>query len=146
MTATAFRLADVAPIIAAARDAFLAQRAADTERRRYLRDRVLHLQWLVAHRDLQAVRALQTRNRKYIGMRQRKLEAAKAELACYQRELDRAEKAEADGQDPRITCTAHPCGMCDAPKGTVVRYTGARWLCMPCWDDAFESRPGTHRV
>jgi hypothetical protein len=54
-------------------------------RRRRHRERELHLEWLVSHRDLQLVRAGATRSRTYIAARARKLKAAQQKLAEHRR-------------------------------------------------------------
>ena len=83
---------EIAPRLARARDGLLAERREGRRRRRLLRDSVLHREWLVAHRDLQLVRASATGNGRYILRRRRLLDAARAELARFQGLLDEAER------------------------------------------------------
>lgn len=67
-------LHEIAPRLARARDAWVA-----TERTRVrLETKRLQADRLLAHRELQDVRAANTGNRKYIRHRRRKLEAARA--------------------------------------------------------------------
>lgn len=61
--------------------------------RRFLRERVSRAERLVAHRDLQLVRASATRSGAYIAERERKLNAAHNQLAYYTAQLARAERA-----------------------------------------------------
>jgi hypothetical protein len=70
----------VAPRLALARDQHEAIAAAAAEQERWLADRLLHKQRLVAHRELQLARAQATGRRGYISERWRKLDEARAEL------------------------------------------------------------------
>jgi hypothetical protein len=72
----------IAPRLARARDELLADRRRERARRRWHRERELHLEWLVAHRDLQLVRAGATRRA--------------ARNAEYMRELSEAEREAMD--------------------------------------------------
>jgi hypothetical protein len=78
-------LHDIAPRLARARDHLVAQLRRERDERRWHRERELHLEWLVAHRDLQLVRAGNTRNGRYIRQRQQKLEQAERLLAEHRR-------------------------------------------------------------
>lgn len=78
------RLADIAPRLARARDAWEQEIADARQYRRWRRRRWLELERLVSHRDLQLVRAYNTGNGKYIRERQRKLESAKRMLRQFE--------------------------------------------------------------
>ena len=86
-------LHDIAPRLARARDAWVTfERWRDRERLR-LADQRLDLERLVAHRDLQLIRAghASRRRRRYLEERQAKLAAAQHALTCVieaQRELE----------------------------------------------------------
>lgn len=69
-------LADIAPRLALARDQWDAECKRAHARRLRREARLLHLEWLVAHRELQLLRAGATGRRAYIAARQRKLDAA----------------------------------------------------------------------
>ena len=73
-------LHDIAPRLARARDGLLAQWAAEAVERRRLADLTLHAEWLVAHRELQLIRAEATGRARYIVKRQEKLAWARANL------------------------------------------------------------------
>lgn len=79
------RLGDVAPRLALARDQWVAEQERFARRERQRAARRLHLEWLVAHRELQLLRAgarCRSRSqREYVAQRQRKLDAARRELA-----------------------------------------------------------------
>ena len=88
------RLRDIAPRLAKARDDWYAERvqqrraaaALVDQRRRDHADRLgrqLQLEWLVAHRELQLVRAAATRSSRYIRRRQRLLDEARKEQARF---------------------------------------------------------------
>lgn len=81
---TTFRLSDVAPRLARARDAHNAWvREIDRERLRLVGER-LDLERLVAHRELQLIRAgrARTNRRRYLEVRTAKLESARHALRC----------------------------------------------------------------
>jgi hypothetical protein len=80
-------LHDIAPRLAAARDQLLADRAHARARHHWLVHRVSHLEALVAHRDLQLIRAMHTRDGRYIARRQTKLKHAQEELERRRRHL-----------------------------------------------------------
>jgi hypothetical protein len=86
-------LHEIAPRLAKARDSLVVERRAARQRRRLLRESVQHREWLVAHRDLQLVRASATGDGRYITRRRRLLESARVELARFQGLLDEAERA-----------------------------------------------------
>lgn len=78
-----FSLHDIAPRLARARDQLVEDRRrekAERKRRGYLS---LRAERLVAHRELQLVRAMSTGNGKYIMARRRKLKAAQRQLARF---------------------------------------------------------------
>lgn len=83
------RLADIAPRLALARDQWIAEAARLREEQSAANRRWLKARWLVEHRDLQLVRALATGKSGYIGLRQRKLEAARREMAQAEARLER---------------------------------------------------------
>lgn len=96
------RLADIAPRLAAARDAWLAAaRARDLERRGLVDDR-LRLERLVAHRDLQLIRAAHQRgarcDRKYMAERLAKLKEAESALERVYKRLAELDVAEREAQ------------------------------------------------
>lgn len=78
------------PRLARARDQFVAERerAWQEERRRAAQQ--LELERLVAHRELQYLRAAATRNRRYAEARARKLAAAERDLERVRRRGRRA--------------------------------------------------------
>lgn len=85
------RLADIAPRLAAARDAWV---AADLERDRRRRDLIatrLRLERLVGHRELQLIRSgarrVAVRDQRYMQKRVAKLKAARGALATVNAEL-----------------------------------------------------------
>lgn len=78
-------LRDIAPRLARARDALVAQMRQERIDRHLHRKRDLELERLVAHRDLQLVRAMNTRNGRYIKERQRKLREAQRLLDQHRR-------------------------------------------------------------
>lgn len=77
------RLADIAPRLAKARDQLLEDRRRERAERRRLAQLTLSAERNLAHRELQLVRAFHTGKPKYIAERQRKLDAAKREVARY---------------------------------------------------------------
>jgi hypothetical protein len=83
---TAFRLASVAPRLAKARDERVLELRAEAWARRRRMRQELALDRLIAHRELQLVRAYGTGNARYIRARERKL----AEARCRRRILDEA--------------------------------------------------------
>lgn len=74
----------VAPRLYRALCAYRADQAARSEQR----GAVLQLERLVAHRELQLVRAGTTRNPRYVHEQQRKLDQARKHLARAQRRLE----------------------------------------------------------
>lgn len=80
---SAVSLHDIAPRLARARDGLLAQRRHERFLRHSHRERELSLERLVAHRELQEVRAANTGNGRYIAARARKLKAAQRMLARH---------------------------------------------------------------
>lgn len=87
------RLADIAPCLARARDAWIAEdrRLRDVERG--LADRWLTARRLVDHRELQLLRAGTTGSRSYVAERQRKLDRARCQMRWLDRELKTARRA-----------------------------------------------------
>jgi hypothetical protein len=81
------RLVDVAPRLAKARDQRVAQERAERAQRRRLRDRLTDEERVLAHRELQAVRALNTGSRRYMDERHRKLRTSARTVARLQAEL-----------------------------------------------------------
>ena len=86
------QLSDIAPRLARARDQFLAHRAkvladrAEADRVALMRQaKLVELQRLVAHRELQLIRAYATGRGRYIVARQRKLEQARRRLQTVER-------------------------------------------------------------
>lgn len=75
------RLADVAPRLARARDQHEARIAAERKRQRKLAHERLRLERLIAHRELQLLRAGTTRSQWYVDVRARKLASAQRALA-----------------------------------------------------------------
>jgi hypothetical protein len=73
-------LHDIAPRLARARDAYIVEQIRLRTARRRLRHDQLAAERLVAHRELQLVRAQATGRGPYIAQRQRKLAAAQREL------------------------------------------------------------------
>lgn len=80
------RLADIAPRLALARDAYEAEQARLRAARRRRENDAFRLRRLVAHRELQLARAQASGNGSYIDLRQRKLDQAR-------RLLERTEQA-----------------------------------------------------
>lgn len=78
------RLTDFAPRLALARDQRRAQPAEESRFALVIAERRLDLERLVAHRDLQLVRAYSSRSPSYIGTRQRKLAAAQRAAAAFE--------------------------------------------------------------
>jgi hypothetical protein len=78
---TGFRLESVAPRLAKARDARVLELRAEAWARRRRMRQELALDRLVAHRELQLVRAYGTGNGKYIRARERKLAEARRRRA-----------------------------------------------------------------
>jgi len=74
------RLADIAPRLARARDAHEAMCAAQRKGRIEKLHRVLAKERLVAHRELQLIRAMNTGDQRYIVRREWKLKQARREL------------------------------------------------------------------
>jgi hypothetical protein len=87
-------LADIAPRLAAARDAWLVlERRRDVVVRTEIGN-VQRLEGLVAHRDLQLIRAgAARRSGSYLAERRRKLDQAEQALSRARRRLDRALEA-----------------------------------------------------
>jgi hypothetical protein len=85
-----FRLADVAPRLARARDARATELIKEARERRRHTTRLMELERLVAHRELQFLRAGATGSRKYVAGRARKLAAARRAL---ERELASTQRA-----------------------------------------------------
>lgn len=97
------RLADLAPRLARARDQWVAFDNARLEAVSRQRDTILRLEWLVAHRELQEVRAMAKTARpggraqrrsagNYLSLRQRKLEDARKALEDARKRLRRLER------------------------------------------------------
>lgn len=86
------RLADIAPRLARARDAWLEEAARLREEQAAANHRWLKAKWLVEHRDLQLIRAPAKGRGDYIDHRRRKLDAARRELARAERRLERIER------------------------------------------------------
>lgn len=80
MTTNGFDLYTIAPRLAKARDQFLALQRQENEHRIWLINERHRLQKLIAHRELQVLRAGATGDRRYIKRRQDKLDHARAEL------------------------------------------------------------------
>lgn len=91
MTGGAFKLSDVAPRLARARDQLVERRRLERKERTLARNAVYNVERLIAHRELQLVRAQRTGNARYIGERHRKLVAAKRALPRVQARLAAAE-------------------------------------------------------
>ena len=89
-----FSLRDVAPRLARARDELVWERAQARRERRWLRSRVLDAERVLAHRDLQLIRACATGKRRQIRRRQRLLDEVRRELATYRERLADAERQE----------------------------------------------------
>lgn len=79
-TGRPFRLADIAPRLALARDQYLAERAEIARRERARATARLRLERLIAHRELQLIRAGARGSRRYLEVRQRKLDSARRAL------------------------------------------------------------------
>lgn len=75
-----FSLHSICPRLARARDQLLALREAQHRRRIWIADERLKLERLVAHRELQLLRAGQTNDSRYIKRRQDKLDRAREDL------------------------------------------------------------------
>lgn len=96
-------LHQLAPRLARARDAWLAEARSIRAERRRLNDAELHKQWLVDHRDLQLQRAQaapvsRRRRVSWIASRARKLEEARVEQAAVAAQREAVEqRAEAIG-------------------------------------------------
>jgi hypothetical protein len=91
--ATTFRLADVCPRLALARDQ---HNAAVRQRQMHELNRIIdrhELERLVAHRELQLLRAFHTRRGRYIAERQRKLAWAVAALARFDAQDQQGQQA-----------------------------------------------------
>lgn len=89
-------LASIAPRLAKARDELVGERRRACVRRKMLREAVAKRERLVAHRELQLIRAGAVRSRtagRYVSERWSKLDQAKRELAYFARELEIAERA-----------------------------------------------------
>jgi hypothetical protein len=78
-------LHDIAPRLAKARDQYLAERAERSRIAVARASKLLELQRLVAHRELQLIRAEHTGNRRYIRERQDKLDSARRRLQTIER-------------------------------------------------------------
>jgi hypothetical protein len=87
------RLAVFAPRLARARDALVEQLRRERRERGRLRALVTKAERLVAHRELQLVRAYATAKGSYIKERQRKLRAAQRERASYEQRLGQLERS-----------------------------------------------------
>lgn len=81
---TAFQLADRCPRLALARDQRLQQLRDESHMRLVRLQQRYRLERLVAHRELQLIRAEAKGAGKYIAVRQRKLVEARAELADFE--------------------------------------------------------------
>lgn len=81
-------LASIAPRLARARDQRVSELRAIERRRRIAQGQLLGVERLVAHRELQLVRAQATGNGRYIAARHRKLAAAERALARLRVALD----------------------------------------------------------
>lgn len=92
-TTRTFDLATVAPRLAAAHRAERRRLGELAAARRRERELVLRLARLVAHRDLQLVRAGTTRDGRYIDRRAKKLEHARSALRAAERRLADLERA-----------------------------------------------------
>jgi hypothetical protein len=82
------RLADIAPRLARARDQWVIEARRLRDEQHAANQRWLKARWLLEHRDLQLVRAFATGKRGYIAHRQRKLEAARREMAQAEARLE----------------------------------------------------------
>lgn len=82
-----FRLETRCPRLALARHQRVAEIIAERQAYRDAQDRHLETQRLVAHRDLQLVRAWSTGSRRYIRRRERLLEEARREHARAEQRL-----------------------------------------------------------
>lgn len=85
MTATELRA--VAPRLCAAYDGLQRDRYRAARGRRHARGKVLECERLVAHRELQLVRAAETKSGRYIAARRRKLDQARAKLELWEGRL-----------------------------------------------------------
>lgn len=85
MSAQAVRLRDIAPRIGRARDGLLEDWRRERAGRMHHQRLLLAAERLVAHRELQLVRALNTRKGRYIVERQRKLDSALRQLRQLER-------------------------------------------------------------
>lgn len=81
------RLADIAPRLARAVEAERRVIAARVLRERRKQSEILRLERLVAHRELQLVRAYSTCDRRYIKRRAEKLDSARSALEHVRRDL-----------------------------------------------------------
>lgn len=79
-------LYDIAPRLARARDEWVLEQQRIARRRERARRELLRAERLLAHRDLQLVRAWNTGNRKYIAWRERKLDRSRADVERLRRE------------------------------------------------------------
>jgi hypothetical protein len=87
--APAFDLASVCPRLALARRQRIVELVEERHARHLARWDLQHAEWLVAHRDLQLVRAGATGRRAYIEIRERKLAAAREQLARVRARAER---------------------------------------------------------
>ena len=76
-------LHDIAPRLARARDLLLEIRRRERRARRARREAELKAEWLLAHRELQLVRAQHTGDRRYIKRREHKLKQARKQMARF---------------------------------------------------------------
>lgn len=87
---TAVELRAVAPRLCRAYDGLVVARHGAARGRRHALGKVLECERLVAHRELQVVRAATTKSPRYIRVRQTKLNQAKAKLGHWNVRLERA--------------------------------------------------------
>jgi hypothetical protein len=85
-------LAQFAPRLARARDQLVEQRWRQRQERRWLRDQVLESERVLAHRELQLIRAGATRSGWRIRRRTRLLAEIREQLATYRKLLAEAER------------------------------------------------------
>jgi hypothetical protein len=79
-----FRLEWIAPRLALARDQRVAELIAEYEARHRARQDLQRAEWLVAHRELQLIRAGARNDRRYVARREAKLVRARQDLARIQ--------------------------------------------------------------
>jgi hypothetical protein len=90
---TVVSLHDIAPRLARARDSILWDRVRARRERGWLRDRVLDAERVLAHRELQLIRAGATGKRRDIRRRQRLLDEVRREVEYYRARLAEMELA-----------------------------------------------------